>query len=370
MKLTPANDATGIVRSEVFRLAKIAGASIPDYALNLDAADLAVTNSNLEKRAFADASRQYPIHKKGAAFWSAVYAHQSGDERLIAATKRASDLYRISSDVAAFLDKVEQGKKAVAKRAFAITIGEGSDVLNELPIHNPHAIQASAKEFLDQHDALPFDVRCKAANAILDQADYFAVILPHRETLEKIACRGDTTSADVRTAFISRTNWTTGEQSEHLLKFASQASQIAARSPADRMKVAKQLEAIDKELRIPDAAYGSMLPTPIDALFGIPPAAAKRADANVIQTKTGSIYSKSQMGNLPIYDLTCVLGPMWKHATTAAVVESLLSTGSETTAKKFDMVLKSAGIHPVPADKVLSKMPQHELMRLASEFSA
>lgn len=370
MKLTPANDSTGIVRAEVFRLAKLAGAVLPDYALDLDVDDLSVSNPGMDKRGFADQNRQYPIYKKGCAFWSAIYAHQSEDAKLIEATKKASDLYRITDDVTQFLAKLEEGKKAVAKRAWAITVGEGADALNELPIHNPHAIQASAKEFLNQYEALPFDVRHKAANAILDQADHFAVILPHRETLEKIACRGDAIPSDVRMAFISRTNWTTGEQTEHLLKFANQSNLIAAQPPEERRKLAEELERIDRSLRIPKAAYGSMLPEPVDALFGLAPSAAKTAAANSITTKTGSVYSKSQMNTLPLYDLTCVLGPLWKHAHTAAIVESLLSTGNEDTARKFDMVLKSAGIHPVPADNVLSKLPQHEIMRLASEFAA
>ena len=318
--------------------------------------DEQIDTKTLPAISFADSvKRVFPIHTKAAAYLSYLYFLDQRKDMVQTEINRASSGFKKAGSIwninAEFMLADEEYKKATdiqpaEKVACAIEING----LEFLPINTAANVMSSTREFDDSRNSLPYDLRYKAANALMKAAidmHLTADMLP--ECVHKSAGKGLTT----KEAATKELCWRIKEEKSAKIKDALKPTAdfldqlddgIISREAAE--KVARTIAAYDEATGL-YKNYGKSVPLPEDILFAF----TKFAADSMLDTLTeinGTNYRTSDLEAAEVDKLfgTDTLGIFGSDMSKVAKVVS----NSPSAAKLFNSALRTKGVKAAKVD--------------------
>jgi hypothetical protein len=246
---------------------------------------------------------------------------------------------------------------------FGIVWNNG-DGTKERHLRMANAVETrKAAEFLVKHrDTFPFDHRKELAERILEKvAEYGVNVGSISQELEKQAGLGYCTSTDACDLIASRVHVSrkgpgplSTDQAE-MLKLAQliQNKPSAIRDQDIRVKVARIVDAFDRQHALVSAVKDGKLSRPEDIIFGVTREKLASAVSDHTGTITGNLYKLADVEKLSMRVVSDVLGADIADAMSANGISlsgekaaEVIPTLPRNDAELFDKLMEAKGLQP------------------------
>ena len=284
--------------------------------------------------------RKYATHTPAATWVSALYFYgdRSGSQatrELVAANlEKMANYHGIAAAVRGLREQLDAdvapADTALADSDFALIRKEGDVKSRHVRVTNAKEVKVAAEWFAQYRDEFTFPERVKIAEVLLEKAHQFGASLGDQvESLEKQACLGISTAADVVGLLTSRIHALgpverPTELQLDLQKLAATvaANQDLAYKQAFVRQLAETVDTIDRAHKL-HYRYDSYLQRPEEALFGVTVKMAAALEASLVATKTGNYYRREDLDVLDADTLQGVFGDAFTaHAVGGVFVDN------------------------------------------------
>lgn len=283
----------------------------PEFVKRADIASLANLDA-VDDRDFADSyKRSYPCHTAAATWLSALTLAKNASDLGLDYAKRIETRIEAAAAHHGILPAVKairydldpRVKAAYAEYpdedfGYVKTAADGS-VERLVPIANVEQIKKAAAWLVSRRFEIPFVERRSIADRVLDKCASIGFAPKEAETLERFACRGICSHADLLGAIDARIRRVPADVGESLRKMANEVRDTPrfAMHPDSLADLANVLETVDRSF-VEKPAYNSVYEDPLEVCFRITLSQTAKVAADSILLTNGVVLDRSKVDRI------------------------------------------------------------------------